>query len=67
MYDYHYNVMKKKYGNSIQVLGTDTDSLIYKIETEDIYRDMEKMLDYFDTSDYSKDHFLQCCQQKSVW
>lgn len=67
MYDFHYNVMKKKYGNSIHVLGTDTDSLIYKIETEDFYRDMEKMLDYFDTSDYSPDHFLHSVVSKKVF
>jgi len=58
MYDFHYNVIKEKYGDRVQVLGTDTDSLIYKIETQDIYIDMGEMLDYFDTSDYDKEHAL---------
>jgi hypothetical protein len=36
----------------------DTDSLIYEIETEDVYKDMAEMKEWFDFSDYSKDHPL---------
>lgn len=43
---------------------TDTNSLIYHIETEDVYRDMEKHMDWYDTSDYPKDHFLYSDQNK---
>ena len=39
MYDFHYNYMKKKYGNRAKLLFTDTDSLTYKIEAEDVYKD----------------------------
>jgi len=30
MYDYHYNVMKKHYGDNIKLMYTDTGKLIYK-------------------------------------
>ena len=35
---------------------TDTDSLLYVIETEDFYSDMMKDLDLYDASDYPKNH-----------
>jgi len=39
MYDFHYNTMKPKYGDNIELLMTDTDSLTYKIKTDDFYQD----------------------------
>src|SRR5690606_24510033 len=57
MYDFHYNVIKEKYNDNAKLLDTDTDSLKYVIETEDLYKDMKEMSHYFDFSDYSKDHF----------
>ena len=40
MYDFHYNHMKVKYphANQLLLLFTDTDSLSYVVQTEDIYR-----------------------------
>ncbi len=32
MYDFHYKVMKKKYGDNVKLLFTDTDSLCYEIK-----------------------------------
>ena len=39
MYDFHYNYIKKKYNDKGKLLLTDTDSLTYEIETEDVYKD----------------------------
>ncbi|CAL1294548.1 unnamed protein product [Larinioides sclopetarius] len=58
MYDFHYNVIKKEYGDRAQLLFTDTDSLTYEVETEDIFQDMSRHMDIYDTSDYPRDHFL---------
>ena len=37
MYDFHYNFIKKKYGDKSKLLFTNTDSLTYEIET-DVYK-----------------------------
>ena len=57
MYDFHYNYIKKKYGDKAKLLITDTDSLMYEIQTEDFYKDIIRDLkDRFDTSGYPPDH-----------
>ena len=66
MYDFHYNTIKKKYGSKATLLFTDTDSLTYHIQTKDVYKDMEKMKEQFDFSDYPKDHFLYDDTNKKV-
>ena len=52
MHDFHYNYIKNKYGNKAKLLFTDTDSLTYEIETEDVYKDFWNDKDKFDNSDY---------------
>ena len=52
MYDFHYNYIKEKYGNKAKLLFTDTDSLTYEIETDDVYRDFWNDKDRFDNSEY---------------
>lgn len=44
MYGIHYNYFKATYGKRIRLLMTDTDSLVYMIETENVYRDLATKL-----------------------
>ncbi|KAK3731226.1 hypothetical protein QZH41_004694 [Actinostola sp. cb2023] len=66
MYDFHYHVIKQKYGNNATLLFTDTDSLCYNIQTEDIYEDMQQDHDLYDTSEYPRDHVLHSTVNKKV-
>ena len=54
MYDFHYNYIKSKYGDKARLLFTDTDSLTYEIEADDVYQDFWKDKHLFDNSDYPK-------------
>ncbi|XP_075158156.1 uncharacterized protein LOC142231433 [Haematobia irritans] len=57
MYDFHYNFMKEKFGERIQLNYMDTDSFIYTIESEDVYEEIRPHLTtHFDTSEYSEDN-----------
>ena len=57
LFDFHYNYIRKKYGNKAELLFTDTDSLMYLIQTDDFYRDIKKdVKKKFDTSDYLENH-----------
>ena len=57
MYDFHYNYIKPKYENKAKLLFTDTDGLMYGIETEDFYKDISgDVKDRFDTSEYKDNH-----------
>ena len=39
MYEFHYKYIGVKYGSNAKLLFTDTDSLVYQIETDDVYED----------------------------
>ena len=52
MYDFHYNYIKDKYGDKARLLFTETDSLTYEIEADDVYQDFWNDKDKFDNSDY---------------
>jgi hypothetical protein len=52
MFKFHYDYIKPKYGEKATLLFTDTDSLCYKIETEDLYKDMDDNKELFDRSEY---------------
>ena len=53
MYNFHYDYIKNKYGNSSRTLFTDTDSLMYETKTKDVYEDSRKDKEMFDFSNYS--------------
>ena len=55
VYDFHYNYIKKRYNNKAKLLFTDTDSLCYEIETQDIYEELWQDRNLFHNSDYPKD------------
>ena len=68
MYEFYYFHLDYKYGPRCQFLytDTDTDSLLLEIKTEDVYKDMEASLSYYDTSDFPKDHPLHSQENKKV-
>jgi hypothetical protein len=41
MYKYHYDIMKPRYGDKMEMMFTDKDSLHYLIETENLYADLK--------------------------
>ncbi len=57
MYRFHYEYVKPKWGDRVKLLFTDTDSLCYEIQTDDVYEDISgDVNEWFDTSNYDKDH-----------
>ena len=66
MYDFYYNHLKQKYGEKCELLHTDTDSLLLEIETEDVYKDIKANENFYDTSDYPKNHPLHSTVNKKV-
>ena len=56
MYQFHYDFIMKQYPGAT-LLFTDTDSFCYNIPTEtNIYDDIRSRTDWFDFSNYDKDH-----------
>ena len=66
MYDFYYNTLKARYGENVRLLYTDMDSLIVKVDTEDIYADMSLNADLYDTSNFPEDHPLYSTTNKKV-
>ena len=49
MYEFHYDYIKRKYGNKFRLLSFSTDSLMSEIKIEDVYEDFsgdKEMLDF---------------------
>ncbi len=54
MYKFHYNHIKPKWGDDVELLFTD---ICYEIQTDDVYKDISKDVDeWYDTSNYDKNH-----------
>ena len=54
MYKLHYDTFKAYFNDKIQLIYTDTDSLIYEIETNDLSTDLSNLSDVMDFSNYDK-------------
>ena len=54
MFNFHYNFIKKLYGKKAHLLFTDTDSLMYEIEANDVYQDMWDYRERFDLANYPR-------------
>ena len=67
MFDFHYNVMKPIFDKRLHLLYTDTDSLIYEVQSEDALHEMASIAqEYFDFSNLSPDHILKNDKNKRV-
>ncbi|XP_072752393.1 uncharacterized protein [Anoplolepis gracilipes] len=56
LYEFHHDYMVPMYRERCKVMYTDTDSLIYHIECDDVYENMKRDISRFDTSDYAIDN-----------
>ncbi|KYQ49525.1 hypothetical protein ALC60_11402, partial [Trachymyrmex zeteki] len=56
LYEFHHEYMSPMYRDKCKIMYTDTDSLIYHIECEDVYETMKLDIARFDTSDYPADN-----------
>ena len=68
MFKFHYDTMKVKYPKC-SMMKTDTDSLCYYIQTEDLYQDLKEdknIQKQMEFSNYPKDHFLYNQDRKKV-
>ena len=65
MYQFHYEYIKTDYGEA-SLLFTDTDSLTYQIESDDLYKGFKKRDELFEFFDYLKDDFLLSDVSKNV-
>ena len=67
MYEFHYDYMVPKYGDNLQLCYMDTDSLVYRIKTEDFYADIaDDAEETFNTSGYCDNRPLLVGMNKKV-
>ena len=66
MYDFFYNQLQRQYGSNVEVLYTDTGSLVLHIFTDDVYDDMRHTHEWYDTSNYKESHPLFSNANKKV-
>ncbi|XP_078032837.1 uncharacterized protein LOC144467773 [Augochlora pura] len=56
LYDFHYSYMKSNFQTRCKILYTDTDSLIYQIDCDDVYETIKRDIDRYDTSNYDENN-----------
>ena len=68
MYEFHYDYMKRKYvDDKLTLCYMDTDSLIYDIEMDDFYKDIDDdVQSRFDMSGYVPDRSLPVGKNKKI-
>ena len=65
MYDFIYNYIKRKYSNST-LLFTDTDSLTYQIQADNVYKGLYADKHLFDFSGYEKESTFYNDKNKKI-
>ena len=55
IYEFHYKYIGTKSDNCANLLFTDTDTLVYEIEADDVYEDVYENKNLFDFSYYTED------------
>ena len=59
--------MKPRFGGGLEVVYKDTDSLLYRRETDDLYSDKQSFKPFLDLSDYPQNHnFFDLSNKKSA-
>ncbi|KAE9523005.1 hypothetical protein AGLY_016636 [Aphis glycines] len=69
MYGFHYDIMKRHNGDKIDLLYTDTDSLFYRVVTNDFYDDLidnRNLMRFMDTSNLPNDHKCYSTARKRI-
>ena len=67
MYEFWYEYVTLKYGDSVKLCYMDTDSFIINIKTKDFYKDIANYVEKrFDTSNYEVDRPLSTGNNKKV-
>lgn len=67
MYEFFYFYLKPKFGNRVKLLGSDTDSFILEIKTDNLDAELFPDRDTeFDTSNYDKNHPLYSERNKKI-
>ncbi|XP_018400325.1 PREDICTED: uncharacterized protein LOC108777842 [Cyphomyrmex costatus] len=56
LYEFHHEYMAPLFCEKCKIMYTDTDSLIYHVECDDVYEIIKRDISRFDTSDYAIDN-----------
>ncbi|XP_018404835.1 PREDICTED: uncharacterized protein LOC108781382 [Cyphomyrmex costatus] len=56
LYEFHHEYITPLFREKCKIMYTDTDSLIYHVECDDVYEIIKRDINRFDTSDYSIDN-----------
>lgn len=59
MFNYYHNILKKSFGDRVQLLYSDTDSFVIELRTRNLYADLSVISHTLDTSNFPKEnHYL---------